>query len=339
VFGRHDHAPGADLQGVVTMTSLFELPERTLQPVAPAPELLRLSAALPPALRMGAMTWSYPGWTGVVYKDQSSERDLARYGLTAYCRHPLLRLAEIDRSYYQPLTAADYRHYAEQVPDGFGFLVKAHEDCTVQRYPQHARYGAKRGQDNPRYLDADYAASVVLPPLAALEHKLCGLLLQFSPEAGRDPRAFADRLHAFLARLPRLQAGAHYVVELRTEALLTREYGAALEAAGALHCHNAWTFMPSILEQARSLPKATRRPLVIRWLLQKHDRFEQASERFAPFSRILREDRETRAEVARLTAKALASGVPACVLLDNKAEGCAPESVVRLAEALVALLA
>lgn len=321
------------------MASLFELPERKLEPVAPTPELLQLAAALPRELRMGAMTWSYPGWTGVVYKNQSSERDLARYGLTAYGRHPLLRLAEIDRSYYQPLTAADYRHYADQVPDGFGFLVKAHEECTVHRYPQHARYGAKRGQENPRYLDADYAANVVIEPLAALEHKLCGLLFQFSPEAGRDPREFADRLRAFLERLPRLQAGAHYVVELRTEALLTREYGEALEGAGALHCHNAWTFMPSILEQARSLPKATRRPLVIRWLLQKHDRFEQASERFAPFNRIVREDPHTRGEVARLTAKALTSGVPACVLLDNKAEGCAPESVVRFAEAVVALLA
>jgi uncharacterized protein YecE (DUF72 family) len=217
-------------------------------------------------------------------------------------------------------------------------LVKAHEECTVHRYPQHARYGPKRGQENPRYLDADYAASVVVEPLAGLEKKLCGLLFQFSPEAGRDPNQFADRLHAFLSRLPRLPEGAHYAVELRTEALLTPGYGAALEAAGAFHCHNAWTFMPSVLEQARRLPKATRRALVIRWLLKKHDRFEQASARFAPFHRIVEEDLHTRGEVARLTAKALTSGVPACVLLDNKAEGCAPESVVRLAEAVVALL-
>ena len=316
--------------------SLFELPQRPLSAVPKTPEQQALAAALPRSLHMGAMTWSYPGWTGVVYAEQHSERELAGRGLTAYCQQPLLRAAELDRTYYEPLSAASYAQYAEQVPADFRFLVKAHEDCTVARYPMHARYGKKRGQQNPRYLDPSYAAQTVVAPLVGLGDKLAALLFQFSPQADEQPERFADTLHAFLRALP---AGVPYAVELRSRQLLCKAYGAALADAGAVHCHNAWTFMPSVLTQAKLLPKETRRPLVLRWLLRRNDRFANASERYAPFSRIVSEDPDTRAEVASLVSKALQNDVPACVLLDNKAEGCAPESVTLLARELARRMA
>lgn len=316
--------------------ALFEQVEQPLAAVKPSAEERGLAAALPQRLHMGAMTWSYPGWTGVVYANPHGERVLAARGLSAYCRLPLLRAAEIDRSYYEPLTAASFARYARQVPSDFRFLVKAHEDCTVARYPLHARYGRKRGQDNPRYLDADYAARAVVEPLAGLGGKLAALLFQFSPQGGQSPAAFAEQLHRFLRRLP---SGVLYAVELRNPELLGEPYAAALADTGAVHCHNAWTFMPSVLAQARLLPKQTRRPLILRWLLRRNERYNEASQRFSPFSRIVAEDPDTRAEVAALVAKALQNDVPACVLLDNKAEGCAPQSVTLLARALVRALA
>jgi uncharacterized protein YecE (DUF72 family) len=319
-------------------SALFDLPARSIEPVPPSAEQHALAAALPSALHMGAMTWSYPGWQGVVYKRPHSDKELAALGLTAYSKQPLLRVAEVDRSYYEPLPAAVFRDYAAQVPDDFRFVVKAHEDCTVESYPQHARYGKKRGLSNARYLDPEYATRAVVEPLAGLEGKLHSLLFQFSPVVGVNDRAqhaFADRLHTFLRGLPR---GPVYAVELRTEALLTREYGAALADCGAIHCHSAWTYMPTVLEQARSLPAETRRPLLVRWLLRRGERYEQASARFEPFSRIQAEDPGTRDEVATLVSKALAHGVPVCALVDNKAEGCAPASIQLLAAAVRARL-
>jgi uncharacterized protein YecE (DUF72 family) len=319
--------------------SLFEMPGPELAPVSPTAEQLSLAAALPNGLLMGAMTWSYPGWAGVVFARPSSAKQLAAHGLTAYARHPLLRAAEIDRSYYEPLSATVFENYASQVPDAFQFVVKAHEDCTVQRYPQHVRYGQKRGLMNPRFLDPEYALRAVVEPLGGLGPKLFAVLFQFSPFDLRDlrgPRDFADRLQRFLKPLPR---GITYAVELRNDELLTPEYAAALEDAGAIHCHNAWTFMPSVLTQAKRLPPATRRPLLIRWLLKQNHRYEQASERYAPFSRIVDENPHTRMEVATLAAKALAHAVPTCVLVDNKAEGCAPESIAHLGQALVSIAA
>jgi uncharacterized protein YecE (DUF72 family) len=315
--------------------ALFELPERSIEPVPPSAEQRALAAALPGALHLGAMTWSYPGWHGVVYNRPHAEKELAALGLTAYAKQPLLRVAEIDRSYYEPLSAAVFAHYASQVPDDFRFVVKAHEDCSVERYPQHARYGKKRGLLNERYLDPEYATRAVVEPLAGLGDKLHSVLFQFSPmvptPSDHTQREFAARLRTFLKALPR---GITYAVELRTEALLTREYAAALVDSGAIHCHSAWTYMPSVLEQARRLPPETRKPLLVRWLLRRGERYEQASARFEPFSRIQAEDPSTREEVATLVAKALAHGVPVCALVDNKAEGCAPASIQLLAAAL-----
>jgi uncharacterized protein YecE (DUF72 family) len=318
---------------------LFELPERSIEPVQPTEAQRALAGALPTTLHMGAMTWSYPGWHGVVYKRAHSDKELAALGLTAYAQQPLLRVAEFDRSYYEPLPAAVFEQFRTQVPDDFRFVVKAHEDCSVERYPQHARYGKKRGELNERYLDPEYATRAVVEPLAGLGDKLHSLLFQFSPMVPTPnehaQRVFADRLHAFLRGLPQ---GPRYAVELRTEALLSREYGAALADAGAIHCHSAWTYMPSVLEQARRLPPQTRKPLLVRWLLRRGERYEQANARFEPFSQLRDEDPSTRDEVATLVAKALSHEVPVCALVDNKAEGCAPISIELLARALRARL-
>jgi uncharacterized protein YecE (DUF72 family) len=313
--------------------TLFDLPKPEIEPAALSAAEVNLAAQLPRNLYFGAMTWSYPGWAGVVYARKHSEKQLAAHGLSAYARKPLLRAAEIDRTYYEPLTAAAFREYAAQVPAEFRFLVKAHEACTVARFPQHARYGRARGQLNPLFLDAEYTTRAVVEPLAGLGDKLFGVLFQFSPQGPLPPHEFPARLHEFLAQLPR---GVTYAVELRDAELLSADYAAALADVGAIHCHNAWTFMPSVIEQAKRLSPPSRRPLLVRWLLRRNDRYEQANQRFAPFSRIVEADLDTRNEVASLVAKALASQVPTCVLLDNKAEGCAPDSIVQLALAIAA---
>ena len=316
---------------------MFALPPPRLAVADSAAEHEPLARSLPASIRFGGMTWSYPGWVGHVYAAALSDKQLAAHGLTAYAQHPLLRAVELDRTYYEPMSAEALAAYAEQVPDDFRFFIKAHEDCTVVRFPSHARYGRKRGLINERFLDATYASRLVVEPAArGLGPRLSGILFQFSPEDHGPPRVFAERLFRFLRGLP---AGVAYAVELRSAPLLTRDYGAALEAAGALHCHSVWTAMPSILAQARLIPPVARRPLIVRWLLRKDARYEDASARYAPFRRIVDEDPDNREAIATLVAKGHAHGVPALLLVDNKAEGCAPESIVRLARAIAAQLA
>jgi uncharacterized protein YecE (DUF72 family) len=277
------------------------------------------------------MSWSFPGWAGSVYAEGVQEKQLASQGLTAYVRHPLLRAVEIDRTFYEPLPVEAFAAFASQVPEAFRFLVKAHQACTIDRYPEHARYGTQRGEDNPSFLDAGYATDAVVAPLNGLGAKVAALVFQFPPQLSISPDAFPHRLHRFLSALPK---GPTYAVELRMAELLTPAYGAALADVGALHVHNVWTAMPGVLDQARAMPPPTRRPLIVRWLMRPGDVYASALDRFAPFNRVVDEDLSSRSEIASLVKKALAHEVPAIVTVNNKAEGCAPESIVRLAQEL-----
>jgi uncharacterized protein YecE (DUF72 family) len=317
-------------------STLFDLPEEPLPAAEPRAAHRAVADSLPGELRMGTMSWSFPGWRGLVYADKADAKRLSEDGLSAYSKHPLLGAVEIDRSYYEPLPEARYAAYAAQVPDGFRFVVKAHEACTVRRFPAHERYGKKRGEANALYLDPAHAENAVIGPAArGLGSKLGAVVFQFPPQDAGHPLEFADALRRFLGALPK---GVPCAVELRNPELLTAAYAEALGATGALHCHNVWGSMPSVLDQARLVPKEARRPLVIRWLLRPGDDYEGARSRFLPFSRLVEEDRDSREAIARLAVKALGHRVPVFVVVNNKAEGSSPESVAKLAERIAALL-
>lgn len=288
-----------------------------------------LARRLPRGLRLGAMSWTYAGWIGGFYGAQVRERQLTPRGLTAYARHPLMRAVELDRTYYRPLSAETYAGMAAQVPDDFRFAAKAHEDCTTVTFPPHARYGARAGQRNARLLDAAYASEEVIKPfIEGLRGKAGPLIFQFSHLEVRSPARFAEKLHDFLRQLPR---GPTYAVEVRNAELLTAAYGDALADTGAVHCHNAWGFMPGVRAQQSLLPPASRRVLIVRWLSRPRDTHEGARARFLPFDRLVEEDLPRRHEIATLTRSSLPAGADAFVLVSNKAEGNAPESVRRLA--------
>src|SRR5262249_10921512 len=159
---------------------------------------------------------------------------------------------------------------------------------VIHRYPQHARYGKKAGTVNPRFLDPAYASEAVVAPFCeGLGAKAGALIFQFPPQGVVAADAFAERLHGFLTKLPET---AVYAVEPRNRELMTREYAAVLEDAGAVHCHNVWTGMPSVLEQAKHLGPSTRRPLVVRWLMRQTEVYENALSRYSPFDRLVDED-------------------------------------------------
>ena len=283
------------------------------------------------------MSWNFPGWIGKVYDAGAPKTRLADRGLPAYASHPLHRAVEVDRTYYEAPAADFFRGAGGR---GAGRLSVSGQGARgVHRLPvpPHARYGKRRGELNGRFLDAAYATDAVVgPTVEGLGGKAGPLLFQFPPQLLDAPGAFADRLHDFLRRLPR---GPTYAVELRNAELFTPAYAAALLDAGAVHCHNVWSAMPPLLQQARAIPPGARRPLVVRWLLRAGDNYEAAGERFQPFDRLRQEDPESRSAIATLVAKAHAHGVPALITVNNTAEGCAPDGIALLAEELAARIA
>jgi uncharacterized protein YecE (DUF72 family) len=295
-----------------------------------------LGAALPPTLYLGTSSWTFPGWKGLVYDREVSAARLSREGLLAYSQYPVLRAAGIDRTFYGPISAATFATYAAQVPEGFRFLVKAHEACTLARYPVHPRYGEQRGQPNARFLDAAYARDAVVAPFVeGLGGKAGPLVFQLPPQQVEDLGGlgpFVERLHAFLAALPR---GPLYAVEVRNEELLCEPLAQALADVGACPVIAAWGHMPAAEVQALRTRALQAPALVARWMLPPHLGYEEARARYFPFNRLVDPDVRTREALSRLCVAATRAGRPAFVILNNKAEGSAPLSALALAQSVV----
>lgn len=338
-------APSGAIATAGGMAAPKTLPRRRGD-VLPAPAdaaLQTLAAALPTGLHLGTSSWSFPGWRGIVWDDDYAETRLARQGLGAYACHPLLRCVGIDRSFYAPLTLADYQRYAGQVPAHFRFVVKAPSlvcDATVRN---------DKGQGvsaNPCFLDAALATEkFVTPCLLGLGDKAGALVFQFSPlppEWLGTGHRFAERLGEFLSALPPLPrspsgAGPCYAVEIRDATLLTPRLIKTLRQAGVRYCLGLHARMPNAARQAAALAlldEQSAGPLVVRWSLNSAHRYEQAKAKYAPFDKLVDPDPDTRRVLATLAAHYARAGQPVYLVVNNKAEGSSPLSCLKLAEAV-----
>ena len=177
-----------------------------------------LGEMLSPRIHLGTSSWSFPGWTGLVYAarngNPANEQTLARHGLAAYAAHPLFRTVSLDRTFYAPLTREEFARYAASVPAHFRFVVKAPAAITdpVVRKPG----SGEAARDNPLFLDATTAAATFIrPAVDGLGSNAGPLVFQFPPLGRRllsDVPKLAARIAAFMAVLPR---GPLYAVEVR----------------------------------------------------------------------------------------------------------------------------
>jgi uncharacterized protein YecE (DUF72 family) len=294
-------------------------------PVDVAPDAARwneVAGQLPPGVRLGTSSWSFPGWVGRVWDREATPKTLARHGLASYARHPLLGAVGVDRSYYETPPATVFVDYARQVPREFRFMVKAERSVVTP--------------EGPHFLDPLYARNRILAPVCeGLGGKLEVLLLQFPPmdpaQVG-GPRRFAEALYRFLRDVG---DAAPLAVEIRTPELLTEDYRQALHHGGATHGYVVHSRMSPLPEQVAALsPEAAVGPLLIRWMLAPGAGYEAARDAWAPFAELARADPTNRGAIAGLARRASTLGRPVTIIVNNKAEGSAPASIEALARTL-----
>ncbi len=304
---------------------------------------LKLAAALPPSLWLGTSSWSFPGWKGLVWDGDCSEAILAKHGLAAYARHPLLRTVSLDRAFYRPLTIDQYIGYASKVPEDFRFVVKAPGLITDALVRSEDGRGM---QHNARFLDPELAVSTfVQPAIAGLGRRLGALVFQLSPMPAlmlARPVVVLQKLHTLLQALPdicSLFPEAVIAVELRDPLFLSSNLApqliTTLREGRATFCLGLHAKMPPIADQLPILRALWPGPLVCRWNLhRKHGAFgyEAAKRLYGAFDGIVDADPETRHMLAKVINGTTAAGYPAYVTIGNKAEGSAPISVAKLAE-------
>jgi uncharacterized protein YecE (DUF72 family) len=322
--------------------------------VAPAPvdEATRAIAdRLPNAVRLGTSSWSFPGWTGIVYAPRNgrpeSETRLAKHGLAAYAAHPLFRTVSLDRTFYAPIPADAFAAYAAQVPEHFRFVVKAPQAFTD---PVIRRPGSgMTSRDNRSFLDAAAAIETfVKPAIAGLGTKAGPLVFQFPPLGRRftkDVRHTAGLIAAFLAAIPEesLADGRPpiYAIEVRDPELACDEFAAAIRDAGGVPCLAVHARMPPVAEQITAFGLDTAGcdlPIVARWNLHAGRQYEEAKADYFPFDRLVEEDLPSRRALAGLARLAAELARDVYITVNNKAEGSAPLSVARLAAAITLCL-
>jgi uncharacterized protein YecE (DUF72 family) len=299
---------------------------------------------LPPEIRLGTSSWFFPGWRGLVYEGIHPQVTLSRKGLEAYARIPLLRTVSLDRTFYAPISAVEYARYASQVPDSFSFVVKAPAivcDAVI-------RDEEGRGKvPNPHFLDAAVAArEFAVPCLEGLKGKAGPLVFQVSPlprSLVEDASLLIERLGMFFATLPQELAGRRplYALELRNAELLTPRLMRMLAQAGVRYCVGLHDRMPEVERQEaalKALDGEAPGDLVVRWNLHRGFLYRAAKQRYEPFDRLIDEDDETRRILARMAASAFKGGRKVWITANNKAEGSAPLSLLKLAREIAEIV-
>ncbi|MFM8532501.1 MAG: DUF72 domain-containing protein [Acidimicrobiia bacterium] len=286
-----------------------------------------IAADMPDEIRFGTSSWSFPGWKGIVYSGAVTSSALSRDGLRQYAQHPLLRTVGIDRSYYAPIPIEDLRRYADQLPAGFKGCAKAPASVTSTIIGPPGST-----TPNPDFMSVPGLIEELLLPFSiAFPDHTGPFILEFPPfpkYAKMPPAEFLSRLDRFLSELP---PDFQYAVELRDQRLLTPEYFAMLVRHGIGHTYNYWSAMPELMLQARVIPPETLPFAVIRLLLKPGSWYEDQKERFHPFNAGVAPDEAIRRDVVGLSDRVLTSGRKLWVLVNNKAEGSSPLSIMELA--------
>jgi uncharacterized protein YecE (DUF72 family) len=310
------------------------VPQLDLFAEPPAPEATLdfaleqdLATRVPACVRFGTSSWTFPGWSGLVYPPGTTLPTLQERGLELYARCPLFRTVGIDRSYYRPLERAELAAYAAQLPRGFPCVMKAWSEITSRVHP-------KTRAPNPRFLDADaFIESVVRPLEEAFADHTGPIVLELAPMRDDElPRRgeLPDRLATFFAKLP---AGHRYAVELRNRELFTPAYLAALRSFGVAHVLNFWERMPTIGEQLAIPGIFTAGFVVLRLLIPPGQRYAAKKAEYAPFDRIVAPEPGLYEDVAAvIEAARRGAAAEVFVIVNNKVEGSSPLTVRGLAQ-------
>ena len=280
---------------------------------------------VPARIRFGSSSWSFPGWSGIVWDGKATQKDLVTHGLGWLARHPLFRTVCIDRSYYAPIDAETLRTYATQLPPGFQCLSKA--PAMVTRLVD-----TSTRERNPLFLDPEWFTTEVLAPYAAVFAEHAGpFVIELSPLRRTEippTNWLAERLDAFFEVLP---DGFRFAVEFRNREFLREPILRVLAKHGVARSLNFWERMPSIGEQL-DFGFQSSEFAVARLMMPPGHRYADRKASMGSFDSIQDPQPGMHDDVMKLVEMCLGTGRDVFIIANNKAEGCSPLTLRRLAE-------
>lgn len=155
----------------------------------------------------GTSGYAYKEWKGTFYPEDLPNDRMLRY----YAER--LPSVEINNTFYRLPSAAVLEQWANQVPDGFTFVLKASRRITHMK----------------RLRDVGEPLAYLLGNVRTLESKLGPILFQLPPNLKRDE----ERLRDFLDLLP---TGLQAAMEFRHDSWFTDAVYEALQRKGVALC-------------------------------------------------------------------------------------------------------
>lgn len=288
-----------------------------------------------PGLTFGTSSWTYPGWKGQIYSRAYKENGDALPMLKEYVRCPLFGCVGIDATFYRPPSRKTLQSYREVLPPGFEAVGKVYDRITIRQFGHDPRAGAEAGKLNPDFLSVQKCIDEVIGPwLEELQDRAGPMMFEFQtmhPPHRPTAQQWADELYEFFSRLPK---EGRYAVELRNPDLFAPVYLEALKSVGVAHVFNSWTRMPPIGAQLRMRGVMTAPFIVSRALLRPGRSYEQAVDKFQPYTHIQEVQEEVRADVVRLIEEGLQNHRRIYVLVNNRLEGNSPQTIAAIRETL-----
>jgi uncharacterized protein YecE (DUF72 family) len=278
---------------------------------------------------VGTSSWKYEGWFDQLYTPKRYEYR-GKVAQTRFERDCLSEYAEVfktvsvDAAYYTFPRPEYLQKLADAVPDDFRFGLKVTDTVTIKKFPNLDRFGAKAGQPNRDFLNADLFATAFLKPCETIREQIGVLMFEFSRfwptdyEHGRD---FVADLDSFLGKLPQ---GWPYAIEMRNHHWLRDEYLGCLARHGVTHVFNSWDAMQPVGEQM-ALPGSRTNPKLCaaRFLLKPGRKYEDAVKSFQPYDKVKEQDPDARAAGKALVAEGTAAKVDreTYIYVNNRLEG------------------
>lgn len=285
----------------------------------------------------GTSSWKYEGWLGSIYTPEryNTRGKFSRKKFESEC---LAEYAETfpvvcgDFSFYQFPSESYWQRLFASVPPTLRFAFKVPEEITVREWPKHARYGARAGNGNESFLNAQLFEAAFLRPLEPYRNRVAAMIFEFGTMAKRHytgVEPFAEDLRAFLRAIP---PDWRYSVEIRNKEYLAAPYFEVLRAHRTAHVFNAWTRMPELREQLAIESAYTTDFTIARALLRHGRSYEQAVSQFQPYDRTQDPNPAAREGLKELMERALATGQPALLFVNNRLEGNAPSTIQAVVE-------
>lgn len=297
-----------------------------------------ISAEIParyrPFLRLGTCSWKYDSWKGLLYdKDKAYRPD--DY-LADYAR--LLNSVEVDQWFWSLFPGSTklpeprvVRRYAESVPDGFLFSVKAPNSLTVTHFYAKETSGAFAGKPNDFFLDNDLLEKF-LERLTPLGKKLGPIMFQFeylNRQKMPSKEAFFERFGNFISKAPQ---DYPYAVEIRNPNYLSPAFFEFLKEHRLAFVYLEGYYMPPIGQIfERYDPEMA--PFSI---IRRHggDRTEIERETAGIWNRIVAPQPAAIRSAVRITRKNARSKILTYINVNNHFEGSAPLTIDRFLDTL-----